>query len=66
MKQRCPKCGSYNTETYEDLAFIKCHSCGYNELGSEPLPYDVRKSQREKEKFNPYKQGGSRRVQNKK
>ena len=62
MNRRCPKCGSENIEVYEDLAFIKCHNCGYDELGSEPLPYDIRKSQRDKEKFNPYKQGGSRRT----
>ncbi|MBS3139701.1 hypothetical protein J4479_01720 [Candidatus Woesearchaeota archaeon] len=62
MNRRCPKCGSDNTELYEDLAFIKCRNCGYDELTTEPFPYDVRKSQREKGRFTPYKQGGSRRI----
>ena len=61
MKQRCPKCGSDQIEIYDDLAFIKCKNCGYDELGSEPLPYDVRKSQREKGKYSPYKTAGNKR-----
>ena len=61
MKQRCPKCASLNVEVYEDLAFIKCKKCGYDELGSEPMPYEVKKSQRDKNRYSPYKTGGSRR-----
>gem|GEM_PF-1780819 len=67
MHQRlCPKCGSANIKVYEDLSFIKCFNCGYDELDREPLPYGVRKTQREKEKFTPYKQGGSKRTEKKK
>ena len=65
MKQRCPKCGSDQIEIYDDLALIKCKKCGYDELGSEPLPYDVRKSQREKTKYSPYKTGGKSRTRKK-
>ena len=65
MKQRCPKCGSDQIEVYDDLAFIKCKKCGYDELASEPLPYDVRKSQREKAKYSPYKTGGKLRTHKK-
>jgi len=61
MKQLCPKCGSDQIEVYDDLAFIKCKKCGYDELESEPLPYGVRKSQREKARYSPYKTGGHKR-----
>tara|TARA_Y100000310_G_C20354436_1_gene655957 strand:+ start:369 stop:572 length:204 start_codon:yes stop_codon:yes gene_type:complete len=66
VKQRCPKCGSDNIKLYEeDLPFIKCNDCEYDELATEPLPSDPRKSQREKARYSPYKSGGSRRSQKK-
>ena len=57
MKQRCPKCGSTEIEVYDDLAFIKCKKCGYDELDRDPLPYSEKKNVL-KGKFNPYKTGG--------
>ena len=63
MKQRCPKCGSDDITKYEDdLQFIKCNKCGYDELASEPMPSDPRNKNREKTKHSPYKTGGSRRT----
>ncbi len=61
--KRCPKCGSVEVEIYDDLAFIRCKKCGYDELESESFPYGTRKSAKEKESYNPYKTGGKRRVQ---
>ncbi|MBS3117076.1 hypothetical protein J4421_05770 [Candidatus Woesearchaeota archaeon] len=61
-RKYCPKCGSFDVELYDDLEFIHCNKCGYEELDSETFPYGVRKSQREKERFNPYKKGGQGRV----
>jgi predicted nucleic-acid-binding Zn-ribbon protein len=61
MKKRCPKCGSEEIEMYDDLAFIKCTKCGYDELGTADFPYGVKKSQKEKGRYSPFKAGGSRR-----
>jgi DNA-directed RNA polymerase subunit M/transcription elongation factor TFIIS len=61
-KQFCPKCGSLEVEQYDDLQFLRCKKCGYDELAGEELPYDVKKSQREKTRYNPYKVGGKGRV----
>ncbi len=62
MKPRlCPKCGSPNVQVYEDVGFLRCKSCGYDELERDPLPNGMRNSQREKEKFSPYKTGGAQR-----
>ena len=60
MNRRCPKCGSSQIEVYEDLAFIKCHNCGYDELKSEPFPYDSKKSLRERARFGPYPENDGR------
>jgi len=60
MKQYCPKCGSTEIEVYDDLAFVKCKKCGYDELSQEPT--EIRKSQKEKGRYSPYKTGGSRRT----
>jgi tRNA(Ile2) C34 agmatinyltransferase TiaS len=57
----CPRCGSTNIESYEDLGFIKCKECSYDELAPEPLPHGIRKSQREKGRYSPYKSGGGAR-----
>ena len=63
MKQRCPKCGSDNIEIYEeDLGFVKCKKCGYDDLEHEPIPYGIKKLQKEKANFTPYKTGGPRRT----
>jgi|APSaa5957512622_1039677.scaffolds.fasta_scaffold146665_3 predicted nucleic-acid-binding Zn-ribbon protein len=63
MKQRCPKCGSENIEIYEeDLGFIKCKKCGYDDLEHEPIPYGIKKGQKEKASFTPYKTGGPHRT----
>ena len=43
------------------MGFIKCNSCGYNELEEDLHSTDERNTQREKAKFNPYKTGGGRR-----
>lgn len=45
MKQRCPKCGSDKITKYEeDLPFIKCNYCGYDQMKPESMPSDKRKS----------------------
>ena len=59
MKKFCPKCGSTEIEEYDDLGFIKCKACGYDELAAEELPYGVKKNQKEKGRYSPYKSGGS-------
>lgn len=59
---KCPKCSSKDVEIIdEEMGFIKCNSCGYNELEEDLHSTDERNTQREKAKFNPYKTGGSRR-----
>ena len=59
MKKNCPKCGSEMVE-YDDLGFVKCEKCGYNELAGEDLPSDPRPS-KVKGRYSPYKTGGSSR-----
>ena len=58
----CPRCRSKNVVIIEDnLGFIKCNDCGFNELDEFSAWAEPRKSQREKPKYNVYKTGGSRR-----
>ena len=59
----CPRCGSLKIQVLEaeDLFFVKCRSCGYDELGAEVLP-EQRTSQREKARYSPYKTGGKGRT----
>ena len=45
----------------DNLGFIKCNDCGFNELDEFSAWAEPRKSQREKPKYNVYKTGGSRR-----
>jgi len=58
--KKCPKCGSEDVEVIdEELGFIKCKHCDFDEL-EESYPQD-RNTQREKGKYSPYKSGGARR-----
>ncbi|MEK6969743.1 MAG: hypothetical protein AABW48_04920 [Nanoarchaeota archaeon] len=59
MQRNCPKCNSSNVKVIEEegIFFIVCNSCGYDELEADFFPED-RSSQREKNKFSPYKTGG--------
>ena len=59
----CPKCRSKDIQktTAEDVEFIKCSSCGYDETLYE-VTASQRTSQREKTRYTPYKVGGGRRV----
>lgn len=63
--QTCPKCGSINIKRYDDLCFIKCNNCGHDDLAPESFPYDVKKSQKAKGKYSPYKTGGKGRTRKK-
>ncbi|MBR9683074.1 hypothetical protein GOV03_00865 [Candidatus Woesearchaeota archaeon] len=59
---KCPKCGSKNVEIIDDeMGFIKCKACGFNELTGYENLGEERNTQREKTKYNPYKTGGSAR-----
>ena len=65
ISQPCPKCHSSRASKLEhhDLSFIQCPECGYDEL-EENSGAEVRKSQREKSRFSPYKTGGKGRTKN--
>jgi len=65
MKKKCPKCGSFNVAIHkEDIEFLTCKSCGYDELEEEAYP-EQRSSQREKGRYSPYKAGGKGRTRRK-
>lgn len=66
MPKKCPKCGSVEVEviTHNELEFIKCKKCGYDEALYEVTP-GQRATQREKTRYTPYKTGGGKRVQKK-
>ena len=60
--KRCPKCNSRDVDIVdEELEFVKCRKCGFNELEGFDDSAEERETQRAKTKFNPYKSGGSRR-----
>jgi len=60
--KKCPKCGSREVEVIdEEMGFVKCKKCGYDDLEEDMEFGEERKSQREKARFNPYKVGGARR-----
>ena len=60
--KRCPKCNSKDVVIVdEDMEFIKCNHCGFDELEGFDENPEERNTQREKNQFNPYKAGGARR-----
>jgi hypothetical protein len=60
--KRCPKCNSKDVEVVdEEMGFIKCKKCGFDELKEYEGFDEVRRSQREKAKFSPYRQVGGKR-----
>lgn len=63
MADKCPKCGSFKTETLADhnVTFIVCRACGYDESMYD-ITEEKRQTQREKGKYNPYKTGGGERT----
>jgi len=63
MSKKCPKCDSTNIEVTEhnDLDFIKCKHCGFDEKMYEVTP-SQRETQREKTRYSPYKTGGGKRT----
>jgi len=66
MKKKCPKCGSFNVAIHkEDIEFLTCKSCGYDELVEDTLVEGQRTSQREKGRYSPYKTGGKGRTRRK-
>ena len=65
--RKCPKCGSEDVEIIdEEMGFIKCKKCGYNELEEDLGSSDTRNTQREKGSYNIYKTGGHERTMKKK
>ncbi|MEK6901668.1 MAG: hypothetical protein AABX37_04955 [Nanoarchaeota archaeon] len=60
----CPKCRSSDVKVISEgeLSFSHCNRCHYDELAEEIVEESHRNSQREKEKFSPYKAGGSART----
>ena len=64
IKKKCPRCGSghLDYEGDEDLRFLICLSCGYDE-GDEYETPGERKGKGGK--GTPYKRGGSLRAQKK-
>lgn len=62
MQKRCPQCGSSNVEVHkDDIEFLTCKSCGYDEL-VEGTFVGERTSQKEKARYTPYKVGGKGRT----
>lgn len=62
MAKKCPQCGSSEVIEYEDdITFLVCKSCGYDELQQGTVAGE-RTSQREKARFSPYKTGGKGRT----
>ena len=65
MKAKCPQCGSSEVKIHrDDIEFITCKSCGYDELVEETF-VEGRTSQREKGRYTPYKAGGKGRTRKK-
>ncbi len=65
MKPKCPKCGSADITIYdEDVSFLTCNKCGYDESEEEAYP-EQRTSQKEKARYTPYKTGGKGRTRKK-
>lgn len=63
IMHNCPKCKSSDVAVLEeeDLLFIECNKCGYNDL-EDIENLSERTSQREKAKHTPYKTGGKNRT----
>jgi Zn ribbon nucleic-acid-binding protein len=60
--KKCPKCNSTDVEVIdEEMGFIKCRKCGFDELEEDLSSSEERRSQREKARYNPYKAGGGAR-----
>jgi len=63
MKKKCPQCGSLNIQAHkDDIEFITCKSCGYDELIEETFVEGQRTSQKAKGRYTPYKTGGKGRT----
>jgi Zn ribbon nucleic-acid-binding protein len=61
---KCPKCNSEDVEIIdEEMGFIKCNKCGFNEIEDYDAGTDEeeRETQREKNRYSPYRQSGGRR-----
>jgi len=57
--KKCPKCGSKEVEIVdEEMGFIKCKKCGFDELEEDMDFSEERKSQREKARYSPYRVSG--------
>ncbi|MBI2125388.1 hypothetical protein HYU08_02430 [Candidatus Woesearchaeota archaeon] len=52
MKPKCPQCGSSNITVHKnEIEFLTCKSCGYDELVEETFG-----------RYTPYKAGGKGRT----
>ncbi|HLC66199.1 MAG TPA: hypothetical protein VJK52_01020 [Candidatus Nanoarchaeia archaeon] len=60
----CPRCKSTNIRLVEYMGkmCIVCNDCGYDERQQYEIYPEQKTSQREKERFSPYRIGGARRT----
>ncbi len=58
--EKCPNCGSENTELveYMGLRCLVCGKCGYDERNELETTPQQRETQREKRRYSPYRRGG--------
>lgn len=59
---RCPKCNSANIQFYKylNIKTLRCNNCLYDEAEEYDIFQEVRTSQKEKGRYNPYKAGRKR------
>lgn len=62
-EKKCPICKSSNVEVeiIDDLEFLKCNSCGFDEKDDYEVYPEERSAQKGKSGFTPYKRGGGAR-----
>lgn len=63
MAHKCPVCKSTNVsvEIIEDLEFIKCNECGFDEAEEYEVYPEEKSGQKGKSSYTPYKRGGGAR-----
>ena len=62
-EKKCPVCKSTDIkiEIIDDLEFIKCNKCNFNEANDYEVYPEEKSGQKGKAGFTPYKRGGGSR-----